>query len=350
MIIRKLFYALVVLLFTWDFSTLQVNANLYEVVIASNNANHNELLVYNTKGKLVKALSTEGRGGVPSHIIGGGVAKTNGLVAVINYSSQTVALFKLQRGAYTLVQLIPTISQPVSVVFGNQHLYILGTTTIESHALHGDGIDINPDGSSALLIGDGSAAQVGFLLNQLIITERSNMVELVELINGAVTNKINSVLLPPPPGNNTPLGLTTRCNSAYVAIAQSDTLCLVHENTLVATASSESQHIPCWLTHAGPWLFCSNAQSKSISRYSISENSLTLNELIAAYTEGQPTDIDAGEGILAVIETRNKNNSYLSQFQMDENGELELINSMPIPSTANGVAIIKVHKQLRRKQ
>jgi hypothetical protein len=76
--------------------------------------------------------------------------------------------------------------------------------------MNGDLINEKPDGSSKLLVGDGSAAQVGVLGTQLIISERSNMIELVELKNGAVTENISPVQLPPPPKNDTPVGLVTR--------------------------------------------------------------------------------------------------------------------------------------------
>lgn len=334
---RKFYYLVVLFVFALRF---QASADTYEIVTASNDPNNNELLVYGASGQLLQSVATGGQGGVPPHATGGGIAKTETLLAVINYNSQSVSLFKQQQGAFKLIQVIPTISKPVSVTFGNNHLYILGTMTIESHALNGDIIGRQPDGSSTLLIADGSAAQVGFLLNQLIVSQRSDMIAIVELNNGVVTKNIFPVQLPPPPGNNTPVGLVTRGDTAYVTIAHSDAVGLVRNGMLLNVVSSQTQHAPCWLAAMGPWLFCSNTPSKSISRYNISEN-LVLDELIAAKTMGEPTDIDAAEGIVAVIEMRNTGTA-LSQFRVDNTGSLKPIGSILTADTANGVAIIKL--------
>ncbi len=72
-----------------------------------------------------------------------------------------------------------------------------------------------------------AAAQVGLLTNQLIASERSRTIELIDLRDGIVTDKIQPVQLPPPPGNDTPVGLVTRGNAAYVTIAHSDKVGLV---------------------------------------------------------------------------------------------------------------------------
>jgi hypothetical protein len=319
----------------------QISAASHVVMTASNDPNNNMLLVYDAKGSILQSVPTQGKGGVAPNIVAGGIAKSGNALAVINYGSQTVSLFRLQEGEPIFVQQIETLSKPVSVTFGNNHLYILGTNTIQSHMLNQGSANPNPDGSSKLLVGDGSAAQVGFLQNQLIISERSNMIELVELQGGAVTQSIKPVQLPPPPKNKTPVGLATRGTTAFVTIAHSDLVGLVKNGSLEKVVSTESQHAPCWLTLAGPWLFSSNTPSKSISRFDVTENSLTLAQLIAVQTQGEPTDIDAQNGILAVLESSN-NTMKISQFQIDNQGNLQLINSNPTSNTANGIAVISL--------
>jgi hypothetical protein len=336
--LKKLSYVIALFLF---FLGYQVSADQYVIVTASNAADKNELLVYDAQGQLLQSVATNGKGGVAPHIVGGGIAKTNSLVAVINYNSRTVSLFKHEQGIFKLQGVIPTISKPVSLAFGQNHLYILGTTTIESHLMNGDRIIKRPDGSSKLLVGDGSAAQVGYLPDQLIISERSNMIEIVNLRGGTVTNQIDPVHLPPPPKNDTPVGLVTRGDNAYVTIAHSDLVGVVKNGQLVNVVSSESQHAPCWLALLGRWLFSSNTPSKSITRYNASDTNLSIAELVAAKTNGEPTDIDADAGIVAVLEAAN-GSSALTQFQVDNNGNLTLINSVPTSDTANGIAIIKL--------
>lgn len=320
---------------------LQAQAVVYGVVTASNDANNNELLVYDANGKLLQTVSTGGNGGVSPNIIGGGIAKTDALVAVINYGSQTVSLFKQQDGALKLIKNIQALSKPVSLAFGHNHLYVLGTNTIESHKMDGDSVADQPDGSMRLYVGDGSAAQVGVLTKQLIISERSNTIELVELNDGVVTDKMNPIQLPPPPGNKTPVGLATRNDTAYVTIAHSDKVGLVKDGKLALVISSESQHAPCWLALMGEWLYCSNTPSRSLSKYKAGPDSLALVDLIAIKTQGESTDIDAQDGIVAVLE-RNNGTARITQFAADTNGNLKLSNSTATANTANGVAVIRL--------
>lgn len=338
---RKLLYFFSML---WTLLSFQVHAqnSSYALVTASNDPNVNELLLYSAEGKLLQKIPTQGKGGVAPNIVGGGIAKNETLLAVINYNSQTVSLFKRQAGGLKHLQVIPSLSKPVSLVFGNNHLYILGTTTIESHKINGDYVEESPDGNSRLFVGDGSAAQVGLLTNQLIASERSRTIELIDLRDGIVTDKIQPVQLPPPPGNDTPVGLVTRGNTAYVTIAHSDKVGLVRDGKLIALVSPETQHAPCWLALTGPWLYSANTPSQSISRYRVTENTIVLDELIAAKVkEGLPSDMDAQDKILAVLNTGN-GMAQLSQYQIDDSGKLNLVNTTPTATTANGVAIIKL--------
>ena len=49
----------------------------------------------------------------------------------------------------------------MSVAFGDDHLYILSTTYVESHPIKRNGVGSSSDGAAALLHADGSAAQAG---------------------------------------------------------------------------------------------------------------------------------------------------------------------------------------------
>lgn len=243
---KNLFYIFGALWLTFTFNMMQTETN-YAIATASNGDINNELLIYNTNGKLLQSIPTQGKGGVPPPIVvGGELAKNDPYLAGINYNSQSVALFKQQAGTFKLIKVLPVASKSVSLAFGHDHLYILGTTTIESHKISGDTLTEQPDGSSHLLVGDGSAAQVGCLLpHHLIISERSNTIELVELRDGVVTDKIKPVHLPPPPGNDTPVRLVTKGDAAYVTIAHSDKVGLVKEGKLITVVSSESEYAPC---------------------------------------------------------------------------------------------------------
>lgn len=338
---KQLFYILSVMILSMTFA-LQAQPSPYVVVTISNDDN-NQLLVYDPNGDQVQAVPTEGKGGVGPHIVGGSVTHWNKLVAVVNYNSQSVTLFKVDGGKFKAVQTVSALSKPVSVAFGHGHLYILGTTTIESHKMNGDRVDEQSNGSTRLLVGDGSAAQVGVLPNQLIISERKNMIELADLRDGAVAGPINPVQLPPPPKNDTPVGLVTHGNDAYVTIAHSDLVGQVKNGKLIKTVPSGEQHAPCWLTLMGSSLFCSNTPSMSISIYNIANNDLVLATPVAAQTKGQPTDIAAEGGIVAALELGN-GSAHIGQWQQENNGKLSLLKRTPTASTAVGIAIVPLDR------
>ena len=225
------------------------------LVVTSSNTAANELLVYDTTGTLVQSVSTEGQGGVGGNA--GGIATQKGVIAVVNFSSLTVSIFERDGDGFDLRQIVPTASQPVSVAFGTNHLYILGATTVESHRILNGSVDASPDGTTALLRADGSAAQVGVIGNQLVITEKSGVIELVSLQDGAVAGSAVSVPLPAD-SSDTPFGLVTRGSNAYVTIAHSDLVGLVKNGQLIAVGATGSdfpngpgEQSPCWAAAGG---------------------------------------------------------------------------------------------------
>jgi hypothetical protein len=311
------------------------------VIVTSSNTADNRLLVYDTAGTLVQEVPTFGQGGASGNA--GGIATSNGTVAVANFGSQTVSLFSRGEGGFELRQTIPANSQPVSVAFGKTHLYVLGTTTVESHRLGPDGVEAPADGTAGLLIADGSAAQVGVAGDELIVTEKSGAIERVQLREGAVFGTPVAVALSDGQ-SNTPFGLTTRGSNAYVTFAGSDTVGVVKNDRQTAFAATgipggAGQHAPCWIAVVGPYLFTTNSPSHSVSRLIAGGANILLDDPVAAQTTGAPIDVAAEGDLLALVETGG-GASLLTQFRIDEDGNLTRTVSTPIASVANGIAIV----------
>jgi hypothetical protein len=305
------------------------------VVTSSNNPGGNQLLVYDGAGALLQTTGTNGLGGVSGNA--GGIAATRDRLAVVNFLSQTVSIFDVTASDLQFRQLVPTLSRPVSVAFGKDHLYILGTTSIESHTIAAGDVDAAVDGSASLLVGDGSAAQVGVLANQLLVTEKANTVEVVALHGGAVSGLATNVEIPA--GSDTPLGLVTRGANGYVTIAHSDEVGLVKNGSLIALTGSGTQHAPCWLALVGAYLYASNSPSHSISRYVVTGTQVVLDAPVAAMTGGAPTDIASSGHALAVLDGGAA--THLSQFDVDDAGNLQLRAQSIVNKGANGVAVIE---------
>lgn len=136
-------------------------ANLSPVVVtASNDADSNQLLVYNTAGTLLQTIPTQGKGGVSGNA--GGVMAHGNMVAVVNFGSNSVSILRREPSGLHVSEVIQVALPPVSVAFGHHHLYVLETTQVESYEVLGSNVSSTSDGVATLFKADGSAAQVGF--------------------------------------------------------------------------------------------------------------------------------------------------------------------------------------------
>ena len=107
----------------------------------------------------------------------------------------------------------------------------------------------------------------------------------------------------------------------------------------VGIPGGAGQHAPCWIAVVGPYLFTTNSPSHSVSRLIAGGANILLDEPVAAQTTGAPIDVAAEGDLLALVETVG-GASLLTQFRIDEDGNLARIASTPIASVANGVAIV----------
>jgi hypothetical protein len=316
-------------------TALQADNNQNVLVVTASNAAKNQLLVYTSGGKLIQTIPTQGQGGASGNA--GGIATQGNLLAVVNFGSQSVAMFERADNGFAMKQLVPTASSPVSVAFAADHLYILGTTKAESHRMYGSNVSSNPDGVVTLLKADGSSAQVGVLQNQLIITEKSNTIETVNLLPDGSVGGVPTLVQNIPANVNAPFGLVTRGNDAYVTIAHADEISLVRDGKVLTVTGSGTQHAPCWLTLVGPFLFSSNSPSMTVSRYAVYGQKIVQDAAIAAPLNGTPSDIASGAGLVAVID----GGGHLSIFSVDEDGNLTLQAAATISTAANGVAVVQ---------
>jgi hypothetical protein len=312
------------------------------VIVTSSNAPDNQLLVFDTTGALIQSVPTLGQGGAGGNA--GGIATRNGVVAAVNFGSQSVSLFARGEDGFERRQSIPVSSQPVSVAFGKAHLYVLGTTTVESHRIEQEGVAAAADGIAGLLVADGSAAQVGVAADELIVTEKGGMIERVQLRDGAVFG--TPVAVPLPEGkNDAPFGLVTRGSNVYVTIANSDVVGVVKNGRPTAFAATGTpggagQHAPCWIAVVGPYLFTTNSPSHSVSRLIAGGANILLDSPVAAQTTGAPIDVAAEGNLLALVESNGGGASHLTQFRIDDDGNLTRTVSTAIASAANGIAIV----------
>jgi hypothetical protein len=313
----------------------------HAVVVTATNAPTNALLIYNTHGVLQASTPTRGSGGATGNA--GGIAQDRDRLAVINFGSGNVTVFDKANDNLSLrfEKLVPALTNPVSVTFANHHLYILTTSYIESHRIDQNGVASLEDGKAKLIVGDGSAAQVGALQGQLILSEKSNAIETVDLNqDGAISSNTKEVANIPS-NVNAPFGLVTRANDAYVSIAHANELSLVRNDAVVTVTGSGTQSAPCWVTLDGPFLFSANTASKTVSRYAVYGEKIFQDAPVVATIAGAPTDIAYRSDVAAVVDA-GSSVSHLSIYNVDGDGNFTLNGFATINAiSANGVAIVR---------
>ncbi len=312
-----------------------------DLVVTSSNTASNELLVYDTRGVLIERSWTGGSGGVTGNA--GGIAQNHRLLAVVNFGSGNVSIFRKSAGVTPLqfVKVVPAITNPVSVAFGRNHLYILTATHIESHPIDRNGVAPTADGEAQLVVADGSAAQVGVLDGELIISEKSNAIETVNLTARGAISGSTRLVANIPVKVNAPFGLATRGRDAYVTIAHANEISLVRDDAVLTVTGSGTQMAPCWVALDGAFLFSTNSPSHSVSRYSVYGRKIVQDAAVVASFHGNPTDIAYRDNLAAVVDG-NGTTSHVSIFRVDGDGNFDLKGSVTLNEGAtNGMAIVR---------
>jgi hypothetical protein len=320
------------------------------VVTMTNNPDANQIKVYDADSRvLLQTLSTHGKGGAGGNARG--IKQLEGaLVAVVNNGSSTVALFRRDGDRLRFDKVVPTSSAPVSVDFGNDHLYVAGATTVDSFVLHERSVEWL-DGTIDLALAGGGAppagstAQIGVTgERQLLVTLKTDpdpgTVDVVSLDRGAVTGSPTAVSAPP--GSLAPFGFATyRDGSALITLAHSNQDGLFRGGAFASVVPA-GQTASCWMTRVGKYVFVANTGSHTISRLVGTGNNVFVDASIAAsVATGAPADIDGEAGVLGVID-HGAGQSHLSLFSYNRFGELTPAGGpilVGVPD-ANGVAIV----------
>jgi hypothetical protein len=325
------------------------------VITMTNDPESNAIIVFDAlTHERLQTLSTNGRGGVGGNARG--VEQYDGrLIAAVNNGSGTVALFRRSGNRLVFEHLIVTTSSPVSVNFANGHMYVAGTTTVDSFTVNGSHIGFL-DGTTALnLVGGGvpdigSTAQVAATDDHtLLITLKTDpipgTVDVVALKNGAIFGSAKAVSVPA--GTLAPFGFSVYPDgTALITLAHSGHNGLFRDGGFTSIVPSAGQAGNCWTTRVGKYVFVVNTGSRTITRVlGTGSNVFTDSAVAANVATGSPTDTDAKGGYLVVIDHNGGAGatSHLTQFTYNEFGELAARGSaidLGVPD-ANGVSIME---------
>src|SRR5262249_17746296 len=233
------------------------------------------------------------------------------------------ALFRRHGDGLRFDKVVTTTSAPVSVDFGNDHLYVAGATTVDSFVLRDAPVE-GLDGSAGLALAGGgvpaagSTAQVGGIgARQLLVTLKDDpdpgTVDVVALDHGRIAG-LAPTAVSAPDGTLTPFGFATYPDgSALITLAHSNHDGLFRDGTF-ATVIAAGQAAPCWMTRSGKYVFVANTGSRTISRLVGTGANVFVDAQVAApVPTGSPADIDADAGVLGVID-HGAGQSHLTIF------------------------------------
>jgi hypothetical protein len=350
---RVALFSAVLLVFAARVANVQAEHHgLTLAVVMTNDPVSNQIQVYDASTKvLLQTVSTTGKGGVGGNARG--VKQYKGeLFAAVNNGSNTVALYRRDGEGLKFDKVVSTTSAPVSVDFGNSHMYVAGATTVDSFVLRENSVEWM-DGTTGLELAgggappNGSTAQVGVIDEErLLVTLKTDpdpgTVDIVALHDGAITGAVPAAVSAPG-GTLTPFGFAVYPDgTAVITLAHSSQDGLFRNGAFTSVISA-GQVAPCWMTKVGKYLFTANTGSRTISRLIGTGSHIFVDSLVAATitTGGAPADIDADKGVLGVIDN-GAGPSHLSLFTYNEFGDLAP-SGAPISlgvATANGVAIM----------
>jgi hypothetical protein len=353
--------AIVLLVFAASVTGLRAERHdLTLVVTMTNDATANAIKVYDAGTRALRqTVATRGKGGAGGNARG--VRQFSGdLVAVVNNGSNTVSLFRRDGNELRFEQQVTTTSAPLSVDFGNDHMYVAGATTVDSFVMHRNRVEWK-DGTAFLELAGGgvppagSTAQVGVLNERrLLVTLKTDpdpgTVDVIALRDGAITGAAPTAVSAPA-GTLTPFGFAVnRDGTAVITLAHSDQVGLFRDGAFVSVIGA-SQAADCWATRVGKYVFTANTGSHTLSRFVSTGNNVFVDSSVAATvgTGGAPSDIDGADGVLGVID-HGAGQSHLSLWTYNQFGELAPSGS-PITvgvANANGVAILSPDRDDRR--
>ena len=186
--------------------------------------------------------------------------------------------------------MVATTSAPVSVDFGNDHLYVAGATTVDSFVLHGSVGWL--DGTSELALAGGgippagSTAQVGVIgEQQLLVTLKSRSRSRHgrrRRSRARQGHRIGSDGRLGADGTLAPFGFATYADgTALITLAHSNQDGLFR-NGAFASVVAAGQAASCWMTRAGKYVFVANTGSRTISRLVGTGSNVFVDSPVAA--------------------------------------------------------------------
>ena len=317
------------------------------VLTSTNDSNGNAVIVFklNTGNapslQLAQKLSTGGKGGASTNA---GILQFNdGFGAVANYGSNSVTQLLRNGDSIAVGSTIPLVndcSKPDSVALTRDHLFVVGSTCVESYTWP----SARNDGPVVTLT-DPSAAQIAVGQTWAAVTLSSGSVLQLPLSSdGDLSGTIRAIALPDN-ANMVPLGAAFWKNDLGFTPAHSpNSFVILNENgdlhPIAGPTPPFPVNAPCWVAKGpGNTWYTGNSPGQAISIFLSDGQGGVFYKSVAL--PGAPTDLTVSDDQkwLAVIYSTGSD-AHVGVFSIDEYGDLTHVATSGAIGLAsfNGVA------------
>jgi hypothetical protein len=298
----------------------------------------NEVECVDRAGAITQIVATGGNGGISGGNAGGLTQKGDRVLA-INAASGDATLFHLRVGRLERPELLVTGGSPVSGALG-RGAYVLTTTEL----VHFSDDGLRPESREALLLGDGSAAQVVVTDDYAYVSEKNGSLEAFRLGDGGSLVAAARAVAGVTPGVIVGIavqGDVVVAPIAHLASNPAQSEIDVVRGLDVVEYDATSQLAACWADGDDGEACITNPGSHTISCGRVSRHGLHSFVQVAAADVGESQfDIAVRDDVVGVLAKSPDGVFSLHSYELDGEDHLSSIGEAAIGAAANGAVLL----------
>jgi hypothetical protein len=303
----------------------------------------NAIVCVDQTGTVTQSVPTGGNGGVAGGNAGG-LSQRGDRVLVVNPASGNATRFHVRHGQLEDPDLLATGGTPVSGALGKGS-YVLTTTKL----FHFPAESSTPDSSRALLVGDGSAAQVVVTEDHAYVSEKNGSLEAFRLgEDGSLLSDATGV------SGITPgviVGIAVGedlvvAPIAHLASNPGQSEIDVADGLATVQVESTAQVAACWADADDRRVCITNPGSHTISCGTLGRGGLhDFNQAAITDASVSQFDIAVRDGVVGVLARSPRGVWSLQSYELGSGNQLSLIHESAVGSaTANGAVLLRAFR------
>jgi hypothetical protein len=299
----------------------------------------NAIACVDRSGAVTQTVLTGGNGGVATGGNGGGLSQRADEVLAVNAASGDATRFRLRDGRLEHPELLTSGGSPVSGALG-RGAYVLTTTEL----VHFADDALTPDSREALLLGDGSAAQVVVADDYAYVSEKNGSLEAFRLDgDGRLASRATAVRGVTP---GVIVGIAVQGDVVVAPIAHLASNPGQSEIDIVAGLGvieyeATSQVAACWTDSDDHRACIANPGSHTISCGRVGHEGLRdFTQVASSDASESQFDIAVRDSLVGVLVKSPEGVFSLHSYELGEGNQLASIGETTIGGAANGAVLL----------